>query len=463
MGGGIMQLTANGEQDNYITGNPQITYFKSVYRKHTNFAIESIQQIMDGKLGTEETATSSTIKISKSADLLNKVYIVCPQTKEGINGSELISNVYMIIGGTKVDYQTNEWMKVWNELTISNDKCDGYRYMSGSGFPETISGIDNKQSCVMVPLLFWFCRHIGLSLPLIALQYHDIIIKIEWGINSKINRDGNSNRSSICEVWTDNIFLDTDERKRFGENSHEYLIEQVQIIDTINQSPDTKFKMNSFNHLVKEIIWVEKEGEEIDKEKVNITLNGIERISEQYKEYYTLLQPYNRHTNIPSYNIKEYGNPEVLIDPISMGQCTYDTNSSFVYDNQKPLVGDTITIEESGKGITGIHTITGIDIDSSIVTFIPPSSEGGVGQLTSRIISRRYNPRSKYSNYKKNIYVYSFCLNPEEHQPSGTCNFSTLNDSKIVYTTSVSIDKIFAFNYNILRISNGLSSLVYTQ
>ena len=87
---------------------------------------------------------------------------------------------------------------------------------------------------MIFPLNFWFCRHVGLSLPLIAIQYHDIILKIEWGVNSNINRDSSTSVSSLCEIWCDNVFLDSEERKRFGENEHEYLIEQVQIIDTIN-------------------------------------------------------------------------------------------------------------------------------------------------------------------------------------------------------------------------------------
>ena len=303
MGGGIMQLTASGIQDNYITGNPQITFFKSVYRRHTNFARESIQQIIDGDLGTEDINTSSTVKISKTADLLNGIYVVCSQNTVGVNSTELIDSVEIVIGGSLIDKQTNEWMKVWDELSVNHNNTEGYKYMTG-GF-NTPNKTTNDQSSVTIPLRFWFCRHIGLSLPLIAIQYHDIILKIEWGKNSDINRSGSSSPSSLCEVWCDNIFLDSEERKRFGENEHEYLIEQVQIINTVNQSPSSKFKLNSFNHPLKEIIWTENDtgANKITNEKINITINGIERLSEQYKEYYTLKQPYNHHTNIPIYSI----------------------------------------------------------------------------------------------------------------------------------------------------------------
>ena len=149
----------------------------------------------------------------------------------------------------------------------------------------------------MIPLNFWFCRHIGLSLPLISIQYHDIVLKVEWGVNSKINRNSSSSISSICEVWCDNIFLDSEERKRFGESEHEYLIEQVQIIDTTNLSPSTKFKLNSFNHPIKEIIWTENDtgSNKITDEKTTITINGIERFSDNVKILFIKTTIYSSH------------------------------------------------------------------------------------------------------------------------------------------------------------------------
>ena len=495
MGGGIMQLMASGIQDNYITGNPQITFFKSVYRRHTNFAIECVQQIIDGDLGTENIVTNSSVKISKTADLLNGIYVVCPQKVNGINGTELIESVELIIGGTKIDRHTNEWMKVWDELTIDSNKKEGYRYMTG-GF-NTINKTKNNQSTVTIPLKFWFCRHIGLSLPLISIQYHDITLKIEWGINSKINRNNSPSISSLCEVWCDNVFLDSDERKRFGENEHEYLIEQLQIIDTISQSPSKKFKLNSLNHPVKEILWTENDtsSTKITDEKINITLNGIDRMSEQHKEYYSLKQPFKHHTNIPSYNVKEHEEPILLEVPIdsgirehkstpnsnddtqylthvNLGQNYVDYNSSSL---QPFRVGDILSIWRAlDSSMSQIVTVSSIEeytdsngVTTKRVSFSPdlyglPPSDPGIS-IRFYIIGRREYSRASYSKFDKNIYLYSFCLNPEEHQPSGTCNYSRLDDSKLNFSSSVSIDTIFATNYNILRISNGLTSLRFAN
>tara|TARA_B100000214_G_scaffold375479_1_gene362045 strand:- start:3636 stop:5105 length:1470 start_codon:yes stop_codon:yes gene_type:complete len=489
MGGGILQLTASGVQDNYITGNPQITFFKSVYRRHTNFAIETVQQIIDGDLGTEDTTTNSTVKITKTADLLNGIYIVCPQHILGINATELINSVDLVIGGTLMDRQTNEWMKVWDELTIDHNKKEGYKYMTG-GF-NTTNKVSTNQSSVTIPLNFWFCRHIGLSLPLISIQYHDIILKIEWGINSKINRGGSTSITSLCEVWCDNIFLDSEERKRFGENEHEYLIEQVQTIDTVNQSPSSKFKLNSFNHPLKEIIWTEDGNNvnQISNEKINITINGIERLSEQYKEYYTLKQPYQHHTNIPSYNIKEHEEPIFQETPIpstilkhkdnagdldtngeniKLGSNSIEYHVDTTLDTIGMKVGDIISLGRNvSPYITQIVTISSINTSTKVLGFSPniedPTSTPDDTDVKVNIIASRDYSKSSYSKMKKNIYVYSFCLNPEEHQPSGTCNFSSFDDCKLNFTSNVSIDTIFAMNYNILRISNGLVSLRFTN
>ena len=496
MGGGIMQLTATGIHDNYITGNPQITFFKSVYRRHTNFAIESIQQIIDGDLGTESINTNSTVKLSKSADLLNNIYIVCPQKDKGINSTEVVSSVDLVIGGSLIDRHTNEWMKVWDELTIDKNKKDGYKYMTG-GYNKDSNKTINNQSSVIIPLNFWFCRHIGLSLPLISIQYHDIILKIEWGINSDINRDTTDTSTTLCEVWTDNIFLDSEERKRFGENDHEYLIEQLQIIDTKNISPSSKFKLNSFNHPIKEIIWTEDGNKpyNVTNEKINITINGIERLSEQFKEYYTLKQPYYHHTNIPSYNIKEYEEPVFLETPIDVGIANHkNAETDLSSDGQniklsntfidfnigatiKFKVGDIVTIwRNETSTMTQIVTITSIkdyEIDATTTTkrvSFSPDLNGTVPATNGidtkcYILARRDIQKASYSNFNKNIYVYSFSLNPEEHQPSGTCNFSRLNDCKLVFNSSnnIYIDNVFATNYNILRISNGLTNLRFTN
>ena len=482
MGGGLMQLATLGKHDDYIMGNPQITFFKSIYRRHTNFAIESVQQIITGSYVTEDTSTYGDVTISKSADLLNNIYLKCPQTIQGINGSELIKNIELIIGGNLIDKHSNEWMKVWSELTTPISKAAGYKYMTGgynsTNIPKT------GQSSIIVPLYFWFCRYLGLSIPLISLQYHDIKLKIEWGNNSSINRDKDSSRSSTCELWCDFIYLDQDERKRFASAKHEYLIEQLQIVDTSISSPARKYKMNSINHPIKEIIWVEGNTgvNEITSETFTITMNGIERFQERDKEYFTLKQPYDHHESIPGYNIKEYDNCIMLSEHLSIGTIDLNTPNTYVLNTTDitngvikiatnngviPKKGDIILVKETGAGSSTqagpvITTITNVNTTGTEITL--SSNDINIGSdFHLHILSRKSNPQSRCSDYSKNIYVYSFSINPEDHQPSGTCNFSKVNDIKLVISASKVIDKIYALNYNILRLSNGLSSLIYTH
>jgi len=480
MGGGLLQLVSSGEKENYINGNPQITYFKSVYRRHTNFAIECVQQVISGSKVTESTNTEGTVLISKGADLLNKIYIKCNQTTQGIKGYELVNKAEFIIGGSLIDRHTNEWNKVWNELTVPSSKCEGLRYMVG-GYSSTNVPLTD-QSSIMLPLNFWFCRNIGLSLPLISLQYHDVKLKVEWGINSDINRDGDSSRSCDCEVWTDLIFLDQKERERFAEISHEYLIEQVQVVDATIQSPSLKYKLNSINHFVKELIWVEGNtgDDRITDEKFNITMNGIERFGEMDKEYFTLTQPMNHHTSIPGFNIKEKCSPTMLTTHLSIGTNSLDTPNTYNNGNTDidegvitlaanngtiPKIGDIVMIKETdvdSSTQTGpvLSTITDVNTAGTSITL--SSNDIGVGaNFHVHIIARAFNPNSRCSDYTKNIYVYSFSLNPEEYQPSGICNFTRINDIKLTISMSKKIDKIYAVNYNILRIKNGLGQLVY--
>ena len=278
MGGGLLQLVAYGAQDVYLTGNPQITFFKVVYRRHTNFSIESIQQTFNG---TVTNGGRVTCQISRNGDLVHKLYLVL--NSDGDDARDAVSKVEVEIGGQLIDRQYGKWMTIWNELTLPVGKKDGYMNM-----------VNDATNNRYVPLEFWFCRNIGLALPLIALQYHEVKINIEFA-------------SSItsAELWADYIFLDTDERRRFAQLSHEYLIEQVQFTgtETVSDNSNLSAKL-SFNHPVKELIWKGQGNTGTAK----LMLNGNDRFAEREAKYFALVQPYQHHTNIPelSCNINVY-------------------------------------------------------------------------------------------------------------------------------------------------------------
>ena len=297
MGGGLLQLVAYGAQDVYLTGNPQITFFKVVYRRHTNFSIESIQQTFNGNATLGQRVTC---QISRNGDLVHKLYLQATVEKTASTaynniGHWLVKQVEVEIGGQMIDRQYGEWMYIWNELTLPKGKEAGFGEMIKT-FANTT---DDASANVYVPLEFWFCRNIGLALPLIALQYHEVKINIEF---DTVPGDAFTDAT----LWADYIFLDTDERRRFAQLSHEYLIEQVQFTggETINSS-NLSAKL-SFNHPVKELIWQETNRAKLGKTK--LMLNGNDRFAERNTKYFTHVQPYQHHTNIPdsSCNINVY-------------------------------------------------------------------------------------------------------------------------------------------------------------
>jgi hypothetical protein len=436
MGGGLMQLVAYGAQDIYLSGNPQITFFKVVYRRHTNFSMESIEQTFNGTTGFGRKVTCT---VSRNGDLINRMYLQMdlPALQTGDYdswvGHKLVKSVEIEIGGQRIDKHYGDWLHIWNELSQTASHWDGYKkmvegsYVDSSSenkvtYPNEISEQSSDSArTVYVPLQFWFCRNPGLALPLIALQYHEVKLNIEFAqladvaVNEVVNNPNEYSQLQIiarntavdggdtvaawnaandpelevsptstppsvsdgalsASLYVDYVYLDTDERRRFAQVSHEYLIEQLQFTGDETASPNIKLNLN---HPVKEIVWVEKAsssakvGDYVSSYKnAQITLNSHERFSKRMPMYFQLVQPYQHHERVP------------------------------VTDN-----------------------------DSS------------------------------------SINVYSFALKPEEHQPSGSCNMSRIDNStlKLEGVNPSHMVKVFAVNYNVLRIMSGMGGLAYSN
>jgi hypothetical protein len=286
MGGGLMQLVAYGAQDIYLTGNPQITFFKVVYRRHTNFAVEAIEQTFNGSVDFGKRVTAT---ISRNGDLIQQMYleVVLPTvTTAGSTsnvwtygiGNAMINKAEIEIGGQLIDRQYGDWMNVWTELTVPAGKRQGYDVMVGNLINGTnpsavlgtarsdqvggLSSVVNQR--LYVPFQFWFNRNPGLALPLIALQYHEVKLNLElYSSNYLVNTSAAPASFSLtsnngqCKLWVDYVYLDTDERRRFAQVSHEYLIEQVQFTgtQTITANSTSQNITLNFNHPVKELIW----------------------------------------------------------------------------------------------------------------------------------------------------------------------------------------------------------------
>ena len=513
MGGGLMQLVAYGAQDIYLTGNPQITFFKVVYRRHTNFSMECVQQTVSGISTILNTASSqATVMISRNGDLIHQIWVRCDQdSTNGISGDHLVEIAEIEIGGHRIDKQTKEWMQIWTELTTLPNQIEGFKYLTGGYTNNLVTQSGTNQQSIMYPLQFWFCRDIGLSLPLIALQYHEVKLKLTWGsgaASSGLGRNGSAVTPS-CEVWVDYIYLDTDERRRFAQVSHEYLIEQIQIQDE-GIAAET-YKLN-FEHPVKELIWTTNPTL-LKTQKLKLELNGHDRFSEQDKEYFQIKQPIQHHSSVPGFNIKETEDP-ILIQPIVISyrdagtatgtatstlhntvSSTSGTKTTFslligtnfiasTTASNYPRVGDLLSIEirdhsEIATGARRRNVVVQVisvasrtngwnigveleDDNNAIGTaFIAGTTADDMVSIS--IIARTQNPRSRCSQLSKEINIFSFAIHPEDHQPSGACNFSKIDHAKLMFNNSSTIDTIYAVNYNVLRIMSGMGGLAYAN
>jgi len=299
---GLMQLVAYGAQDVYLTGNPQITFFKVVYRRHTNFAVEGIAVPLTGSINF---GSKATVTIQRNGDLMLQTYlrVVMKEVKDDHYtgrfawvrrlGHALIEDVSLLIGGSQIDKHYGTWMDIWYELTHDISQERGYAQMIGDT-PEITelsskaeNGLIKPRFEMFIPLQFWFCRNPGLALPLIALQYHEV--RMDFTIANKdhlfVASEGNYFNQTLdkdsvfktsdayrslgiesAEVLVNYVYLDSEERRRFAQVGHEYLIEQLQFTgaQTINGTIATnrtqsQYDLN-FNHPSKELIWALKSG-----------------------------------------------------------------------------------------------------------------------------------------------------------------------------------------------------------
>ena len=461
-----MQLVAYGAQDIYLTGNPQITFFKVVYRRHTNFAVESIEQTFNGTADFNKRVTAT---ISRNGDLIQQMYleIVLPNTGTssalwtyGV-GNALIKQAEIEIGGQLIDRHYGDWMNIWTELTVPAGKRNGYDNMVGnavtaldtSSFANNLAtqqkgGLSANGSTyrLYVPFQFWFNRNPGLALPLIALQYHEVKLNLELRPVSDLIEDASvtSDNLDVCKLYVDYIYLDTDERRRFAQVSHEYLIEQVQFTgaETISVGNYNKNVTLNFNHPVKELVWAHTTSNHSSAYSSGtngsgrwfnysgsdycgcdsfttalLQLNGHDRFSVRYADYFRKVQNYEHHTRVP-----RVGN-------LGIG------------------------------GTAGVSAIAGTELSCTTAD-------------------------TKQQALRQFIYSYSFAISPEEHQPSGTCNFSRIDnavlqmnynpDGQLGQTTSTSELylglarksmnlNVYAVNYNVLRIMSGMGGLAYSN
>lgn len=400
MGGGLIQVQNIGTQDQYLTGSPEVTFFVESYTRHTNFAIESIQQTF---MGTPRFGGKVPVVVSRTGDLAHKVYVevLLPSITTSTGqvrwvddlGCALVQQYDLEIGGSVIDKRYGKFRKIRSEQIYTSDKKVGLRKLWGQDTALVTAASTLPSKTIVFPLDYDFCEHIGLSLPMIALQYHETKITVQFNqLQNLLIFSGGASMSTInanaaldASMYVDYIYLDADERKAFAQSPQEYLFEQLQFTGASSYSQSNIKPQINFNHPCKEFIWVCQPQANVDAGRLfdfadgsapystvnqlntaKLQFNGQDRFSERTAQYFNQVQPYQYHTNFPA---------------------------------------------------TG-------------------------------------------------IYSYSFAINPEEHQPSGSVNMSRIEQCTMIMSlinSSQILFEIYAINWNVLRIISGMGGLAYSS
>ena len=545
MGGGLMQLVSYGAQDIYISGNPQITFWKVLYKRHTNFAVESIEVTFNGQADFNKRVTAI---INRNADLMYKTYIqvVLPQISLGSGGTwagagatgtsaatagfrwlnyighRLIKQVEIEIGGQRIDRQYGDWMQIWTQLSTEAGTVRALESLVGNthdlvlmkranglALDATCTSNETTISCVArngcpaktlyIPLQFWFCRNPGLAIPLIALQYHEVRINVDFETwqncqytETSLAIPTNSLAAqslAAASLYVDYVYLDTEERRRFAQQSHEYLIEQVQYTGAESiTSSSNKVQLN-FNHPVKELQWVVQRDSFVDcsAQPWIASVGGPQpfNYSDDFSTDGIIVSLLAQSSNVaPTTTLAQ--------ESLNIASNTYSASIAGSLPPQQYLgqnaaqasqqygvdVSDLTGAQEFESGVN--YLLAKVILDSGVrcegknPVEVAKLQLNGQDRFTEREGSYfdKVQPFQHHSRTPSTgVNVYSFALRPEEHQPSGTCNFSRIDKATLQLTVSINTVtgvrtaqvRVYALNYNVLRVMSGMGGLAYSN
>jgi len=448
-GGGLLQLVAVGKQDAFLTGNPQISFFKMIYRRHANFAIESQPMYFDG---TPNFGQRITCLIPRRGDLLGKVYLdvtlpIIKDTQGNILsytnaiGHALIQEITFEVGEQEIDRQTGEWMEIWTQFSTPPGQRDALNEMIGRIEPYNVinlkPGTGNDGLRLLIPLQFYFCNNPGLYLPLIALQYSPIRINITlrplqqlfwvppvpldplWMPACSVQVDCTTPIVNMM-LWGDYVYLDVEERRLFVNSSHEYVIEQVQYTPpyAITAKQTSATIAVEFNHPIKEFMFVIRRDQMVNR------------------------------------------------------------NEWFNYSSL--AIGESI-VKAPGTSQIGINNSLRTDLLDSAVLQLD-----GYDRFTARAANyfRLQQPYDHHTTTPVDAYIYnySFALRPEDIQPTGSMNASRIDNitwqiqmnplltqplptggNPMTYPARGNCSiVVYGHNYNVFRVINGFGGLLFT-
>jgi len=478
---GLLDLVAHGVQDVYLIGNPQMTFFKAVYKRHTNFVMESVQGTFDG---TQNWGNRIVCRVPRTGDLLHTVIVEFDLPELTATGSDsqysikyipnigqaLIEYFELKIGGQTIDKQYGEWMYIWNELTLSDEKKRAFYEM-------TKSEAQNGPFTCYVPLQLWFCRNIGNALPLVALQYHDVDIEIVLRPLNQLYYFGQARYYDLTKVPYTGIPPAPGFIYDRGTSGQAF-------------SPNINGKLLNYNN---------------GTFAANITyLSSPTQIALDTDIVASIGDTATRVYVSPGYSL--VGSPTINEIRIYLDYIYLDTyeRKYFAQAKHRYLIEQ---IQATGQvGISPVETSTKVSLDfnlpvkelfwtvqtqenlqnNELLNFLStpdPVYERATDIITSMTItyngSQRFSPRrgeyfrliqpfQRHTNpgvFDKYIYVYSFAIHPEELQPSGASNYSKIDtvdfQLQLNQTHPASVIRIYALNYNVLRIMNGMGGIAF--
>jgi hypothetical protein len=476
--GGLLDLVAHGVQDIYLIGNPNYSFFKKVYKRHTNFVSESIRCTFDG---TGNFGNKIVLEIPRNGDLINTIIMEVDLPELAATGSDNSHSIQYIenigqaliefselkIGGQTIDKQYSEWVYMWSQLTLSSPKLRDYNQMIKSN-------AQNGPLTVYIPFYYWFCRDISNSLPLVALQYHKVELEITLQPLEKLYNFGPRNYYDLQFV---------EEVQHLGTTQYKYKkLKGINFLSTVSN----KLYMYNNGNQSANITYVDPNNILLD---VRLPDSGLVRGFVK-----------------PTYEL--VGNPSITDIRIYVDYIYLDTfeRQYFAKEEHRYLI-EQIQYNE-GIGVTNAESTKKTDIDfnlpvkelfwilqnnevlanNELLNFSnspDPLYETPVDDINNLTFlyngNERFEPRSgeyfrlvqpfqkhRQSVFDKYIYVYSIAAKPEDHQPSGASNFSKIDRIEFISNLRSnrpynSLLKIFGLNYNILRITKGMGGVAFSN
>ena len=519
MPGGLIQVIARGTQDAYLTVKPQITQWKAVYRRHTIFATESIEQVFNGSIDFNKKVVCN---IQRNGDLITKMYlrVVLPELGAGVCwcpniGHALIKDLELNVGGTAVEKQTGDWLNVCHQLYRDFAHDRGMDEMIGNTDALTVPGEGTAETALWVPLQFFCCRHDGLAIPLIATQYHDT--RVEIGFNDWRNLICGPSASGVsslnlkgASLFVDYVYLGAVERKKFAQASHEYLIEQVQSSSEAVSSSSQKFRLD-FNHPVKALHFNVQQDKYITGQKF-MAWNPKDWNATKVAATKRIAMAWGDISSNGLYRPKAGLGAELAAAIDAARVAPTDISDAPVADVDACLVlghlmGDHL-VSKTAAELAILAGVSRNDVDDSAAakdvtvndwtnygTFL----NGRQNPVKELLLQLNGSPRlskreGAYFNYVQSRQCYkvtpsdglntiSFALDPTEHQPSGTCNMSRIDNASIhvdfiseavvnvagkwtakaVSVHSTGTVNIHAPCYNVFRVMGGMAGLGFAN